>query len=250
MVEEAGRGAPSTLKDLARAAGLDESAAGRAVEDLVAQGRLVEIGGSGPKMWLERSRFEALSADWLGDLKDYHAAYPLRSGMPREELRSRRGLDPGEFGSLIAELARRGLVREAGARLALPEFVPAPGAGERQRLDELLSRFAAQPASPPSAQECREDLGAELFAFALDAGVLTQVSEDVVFREADYQEFVGRITSLLGQGPATISQVRDLLGSSRKYVLGLLEHLDRQGLTVREGDERKLARPSISKKSS
>jgi selenocysteine-specific elongation factor len=246
IVEEAGRGAPTTLKDLARVAGLEESAAGRAVEDLVAQGRLVEIGGSGPKLWLERSRFEGLTSDWLADLKDYHAAYPLRGGMPREELRSRRSLDPGQFGSLIAELARRGLVREAGARLALPDHTPAPGAGERQRLNQLLTRFAAQPASPPSSQECREDLGAELFAFALEAGILTQVSEDVVFREADYQEFVARITSLLGQGPATVSQVRDLLGSSRKYVLALLEHLDRRGLTVREGDERRLARPSAS----
>jgi len=246
IVEEAGRGAPSTLKDLARAAGLEESAAGRALEDLVAEGRLVEIGGSGPKTWLERNHFEALTSDWLADLKDYHAAYPLRGGMPREELRSRRGLDPGEFGSLIAELARRGLIHEAGARLALPEHAPAPGAGERQRLDQLLSRFAAQPASPPSVQECKEDLGAELFAFTMEAGILTQVSEDVVFREVDYQEFVARITRLLGQGPATVSQIRDLLGSSRKYVLPLLEQLDRQGLTVREGDERRLARPSKS----
>jgi len=246
MVEEARRGAPSTLKDLARAAGLAESAAGRAIEDLVEQGRLVEVGGSGPKRWLERSRFEALTVDWLADLRDYHAAFPLRGGMPREELRSRRGLDSAEFASLIGELVRRGLVREAGAHLALPEHVPAPEAGERQRLDRLLSRFAAQPASPPSVQECREELEAELYAFALEAGTLTQVSEDVVFRAADYQEFVARITGLLGQGPATVSQIRDLLGSSRKYVLALLEHLDRQGLTVREGDERRLARPSVS----
>jgi selenocysteine-specific elongation factor len=197
-------------------------------------------------MWLATSRFEALTSDWLADLKDYHAAYPLRGGMPREELRSRRRLDPGGFGSLIDELARRGLVHEAGARLALPEHAPVPGAAERQRLDRLLSRFAAQPASPPSSQECREELGPELFAFALEAGILTQVSEDVVFREADYQEFVARITSFLGEGAATVSQVRDLLGSSRKYVLALLEHLDRQGLTVREGDERRLTRPSLS----
>ena len=215
-------------------------------EDLGAKGGRVEMGGASPRVGLEPSRFEALTSDWLADLKDYHAAYPLRGGMPREELRSRRRLDPGEFGSLIDELARRGLVHEAGARLALPEHAPVPGAGERQRLDRLLSRFAAQPASPPSSQDCREELGPELFAFALEAGILTQVSEDVVFREADYQEFVARITILLGEGAATVSQVRDLLGSSRKYVLALLEHLDRQGLTLREGDERRLARPSVS----
>ena len=46
----------------------------------------------------------------------------------------------------------------------------------------------------------------------------------------------------MGEGPMTVAQVRDLLGSSRKYVVALLEHLDRTGATVRQGDTRRLAR--------
>jgi len=52
---------------------------------------------------------------------------------------------------------------------------------------------------------------------------------------------VAEITSSLGQGETvTVAQVRDRYGTSRKYALALLEHLDAVGVTVRVGDERKL----------
>jgi selenocysteine-specific elongation factor len=81
-----------------------------------------------------------------------------------------------------------------------------------------------------------------LYAFALETGLLVQLSEDVVFRSVDYQTLVREIVTQLEGGPATVAQIRDRLGSSRKYVLALLEHLDHQGVTVREGDLRRLGK--------
>jgi selenocysteine-specific elongation factor len=52
---------------------------------------------------------------------------------------------------------------------------------------------------------------------------------------------VNRIRAhLQAQGKITVAQVRDLFGTSRKYALGLMEHLDAQGITRRVGDERVL----------
>jgi selenocysteine-specific elongation factor len=48
------------------------------------------------------------------------------------------------------------------------------------------------------------------------------------------EEFIGR------EGAITVAQARDLFGSSRKYVLAFLEHLDSTGVTKRNGDERVL----------
>jgi selenocysteine-specific elongation factor len=42
------------------------------------------------------------------------------------------------------------------------------------------------------------------------------------------------------KGQVTLAEVRDLLDTSRKYVQALLEHLDAVGLTVRNGDFRRL----------
>jgi selenocysteine-specific elongation factor len=124
----------------------------------------------------------------------------------------------------------------------LPGFRPAPSADDQQILDRWLDRFAASPANPPSVSESQAALGAELYAFAAEIGLLVQLSEDVVFRSVDYQALVRQIVTQLDEGPATVAQIRDRLGSSRKYVLALLEHLDRQGVTVRDGDLRRLGR--------
>jgi selenocysteine-specific elongation factor len=73
----------------------------------------------------------------------------------------------------------------------------------------------------------------------LDEFVL--VSGDILFRTQDYETGVGRIhEALLLQEKITLAEVRDLLGTSRKYAQALLEHLDVTGVTIRDGDFRKL----------
>jgi selenocysteine-specific elongation factor len=90
-------------------------------------------------------------------------------------------------------------------------------------------------------KDCQAEVGEEIFATLLDAGTLVAVSAEVVFRAEDHRAMVEKIRQALGEkGRMTLAEVRDLLGTSRKYVQALLEHLDASGLTVREGDFRKL----------
>ena len=68
-----------------------------------------------------------------------------------------------------------------------------------------------------------------------------QVSPEVAFRREDYEQMVAEITGMLEtQGTLSAAQVRDHFKTSRRYVLALLEYLDSVGVTVREGDVRKL----------
>jgi len=63
----------------------------------------------------------------------------------------------------------------------------------------------------------------------------------VVFRWEDYQGMVFRVNQILTeQKSVSVAQVRDLFNTSRRYVLAFLEHLDAIGVTIREGDVRKL----------
>jgi selenocysteine-specific elongation factor len=67
------------------------------------------------------------------------------------------------------------------------------------------------------------------------------VPPDVVFRKQDYDFMRTEIAGLLKKnGTITAAEVRDHFNTSRRYVLALLEHLDAQGITVREGDVRRL----------
>jgi selenocysteine-specific elongation factor len=75
----------------------------------------------------------------------------------------------------------------------------------------------------------------------LKRGDLVQVASDVLFLSETYDEMVRRIRERIErEGSVTLSEVRDVFGSSRKYAQGLLEHLDEEGVTKRVGDERQL----------
>lgn len=242
IADAASRRVLSSVQELARAAGVSEAEAQSVAEQLVRAGHLADVRVGESVRWMDLHRFESLAAAWCQTVEAYHAAHPLRDGMPREELRSREALDASDFGALLSQAVRRGLLREVGARVMLPGFQPAPSAEGQETLDRWLDRFATHPANPPSVSESQAALGAELFAFAVETGLLVQLSEEVVFRAVDYQALVHQIVTQLEQGPATVAQIRDRLGSSRKYVLALLEHLDHQGVTVREGDLRRLGK--------
>jgi selenocysteine-specific elongation factor len=67
------------------------------------------------------------------------------------------------------------------------------------------------------------------------------VAPEVVFSRAGYDGIVTEIRQILArQGTLTAAQVRDHFNTSRKYALALLEYLDEQGITVRQGDARRL----------
>jgi selenocysteine-specific elongation factor len=75
----------------------------------------------------------------------------------------------------------------------------------------------------------------------LESGSFIAVSNDVVFRRQEYVEAVGKVQEMLRQNEKiTLAEVRDLLGTSRKYAQALLEHLDAIGVTIRDGDFRRL----------
>ena len=75
----------------------------------------------------------------------------------------------------------------------------------------------------------------------IEQGQFILVAVDVVFRKQDYDLAVAKIRDLLLQHDRiTLAEVRDLLKTSRKYAQALLEHLDAMGITVRDGDYRKL----------
>ncbi|HET7010280.1 MAG TPA: selenocysteine-specific translation elongation factor [Anaerolineales bacterium] len=239
VLEAASRRKGSDVAELARAAGLEEAAIRSVVEALVSDGRLVGLASGG---FLDRERWNQWRGRLEESLRAYHLNFPLRSGMPKEELRQRAGVEPWAFASMVSQLTSEGLLREAGGRVALATHNPAPGPDDERKLNDLLARFSASPSAPPSVAECRQALGNELYAFAVETGRLRQLTEEVVFRSEDFRDLAEKIQARLDRGPATVAEIRDELASSRKYVLALVEWLDREGITVREGDERRLVR--------
>lgn len=229
-------------------ANLDPATAGQAAQELAASGQLLslesdEIDGkfASQELVTNRAYWEKLSARVKEEVDAYHQTYPLRRGVLREELKSRLKLSSRLFNACTRKWLQMGVLEENGLYLFKPghsiRFTPA----QQHQVDGLMSRFAAAPYAPPSIKECQVEVGEELYSALLDQGELIAVSPEVVFRRKDFEKMGEELRKILErQGTITAAEVRDFFNTSRRYVLAFLEFLDSRGVTVRDGDVRRL----------
>jgi selenocysteine-specific elongation factor len=233
------------LKEVVERARLEEGEIAPALAELLGRGELVVLSGNPEQdreaLVVARAGYMRLASTLTQTLGEYHAAYPLRALMPREELRSRLGLSQKELGALIARAEEENLVVDAARGLRLPGHEPRFTPEQTRAVQALLAAFARDPHNTPSVKQCQESLGEETYTALLEQERLRQVSAEVVFLRETYEAMVARIRATLQErGTLTVAEARDTFATSRKYVLALLEHLDAAGITVRVGDERKL----------
>jgi len=162
---------------------------------------------------------------------DYHGRQPLEPGYDLPALAAALGLDPPRARAALE--GTEGLVVEQGrARLASHRGRVA-GEPEAQR---LLAALDAVPFSPPAPAEVGGS--PEIVRGLLREGLLLDL-DGVIFTAAAVEKARQIVREGLERsGSLTVSQARDLLGSSRKYVLAILAHFDAEGVTRRRGDER------------
>ncbi|MGC9336408.1 MAG: SelB C-terminal domain-containing protein, partial [Anaerolineae bacterium] len=189
-----------------------------------------------------RERLEAL-------LSGYHREFPLRAGIPREEVKSRLarqmpGLSPRLFNEIVDRAGREGWLAEAGTasdRLRLASHQVRFDPKQQQAVDALLRDFGRSPYTTPSVAQSEERVGEEVLSALMEQGVLVKLSDDVIFLTKTYEEMRDRIMAYLKQhDKITVAEVRDMFDTSRKYALALLGYMDEKRITRRVGDERVL----------
>ena len=177
-------------------------------------------------------------------VEDYHKAHPLRRGIPREELKSRVKLSARVFNAIIHKLTVEHSLTDHSAVVARPGHKIEFSSGEQAKLQELMRRFELNPFSPPGIKDIKQGgVGEEILNALIETDTLIIVSPDVIFRKVDYDFMVLKIREKLTRNARiTLAEVRDLFNTSRKYAQALMEHLDANGITTREGDFRKLGK--------
>jgi selenocysteine-specific elongation factor len=233
-------------REVVKASHLEKETAGKTTAELIAEGQLVVLKGDPGKITdtslvTSRSFWEGVKTRGLDAVGKYHEIHPLRLGMPREELKSRLGLEAPVFNAVMTRLVEQGVLEERGALIRLPGHAIHFSSPQQKQVDALLERFAQSPFSPPTIKECIEAVGEDVYQALVDLEMLLPVSVEVVFRREDFETAVKKIRVFISKnGTITLAQARDHLDTSRRYVQDLLEFLDSQGITIREGDARKL----------
>jgi selenocysteine-specific elongation factor len=205
-------------------AGTEVFATGSAVDDL--SGRLVS--------WLER----------------HHRLHPEQPGRPAD---AALGWIERVTGSravarpLLEELVAKKTVKRLGRFLCAPAFAPALSAADEKLLAAMVEEIRAGGFQPPALAELSIAKQADrkrierLATLAVALGDLVPI-DGVFFLHAEREAALrGKVAELIGEGGGvTVSEVREALGSSRKFVVPFLEYLDRIGFTRRMGDSRAL----------
>jgi selenocysteine-specific elongation factor len=184
----------------------------------------------------------------LGEmLANQHRRYPLRSGLPREEAKSRIApkLDNRSWNALLEALAGRGDLALNPTTLRLVSHEVAFTPEQRALADRMESRIKTEPYNPPASDDLLNEIGSpqanEVFDALVEGGTLVKIAQDLYLHREAVEGAIQAIRENLGSAEGFgAGQVRDLLGSSRKVVIPLLEYLDSRRVTRRLGDVRVL----------
>jgi selenocysteine-specific elongation factor len=186
---------------------------------------------------LTREAFDRLSTTATESVASHLRTHPLRRGLAKEELRSRLGLPQRTFALVLDAILANDTLVDSGASVSPPGWAPRLTAAQAKAAEGYLAALRATPNTPPADQRIDE----EVLAFLVEHGDVVDVGANTVFAADAFQRMTAVVVDHLRQHETiTMGQARDLLASSRRYVQPLLEHLDRERITLRRGDERVL----------
>ena len=240
IVSVAEQWGPCGLAELSRRANLSrEEVLTRALE-LAEEGELVALGDlptDGDAVAYSSLGWGTLKGRLASVLRSHHDQYPLRRGAPAQEVRSRLGLSQPVYLRALALLSEEGFVVEEGPSVRLPGHEVQFTARMEQQVARYLQSLEREPYSPPTDQPPES----ELLGALVEQGRVVRVGDSVVFTAEAYREMTERIVGHLRErGSITVAEARTLFNTSRKYILPLLERMDQEQITRRNGDERVL----------
>ena len=246
LVAEHGHSLP-TLEKLAAPQNLDREELGRSLEELTSAGKVLQ---PLPGRYLAASVFDAIWDSCRGLLEQYHRQNPLHAGMKVAELRQKllKNTDQAVADAILAALAREGKIKAVADRYALADF--AVHLTKRQSairekllqtyrkaglevpgLDEVIASF------PPAEQgDCRQ-----VVESLVSGGGLVMLTPQLCLHSQVYAQVCDKTRDFMAEHQElTLAEFRDLLGTSRKYALAVLEYYDKNKILKKDGDIRRL----------
>jgi len=195
----------------------------------------VAVGRGEHSLLFAASGWKSLAKKAEAAVENYHRKFPARSGMPKGELVNKLGLLPNS--PVLQRFFDDGILVEKGAAVHLPSYSIQLSQQQQAKVDAFLNALKQNPYSPPGDVTLENDL----LNLLVEKQQVVKVSDGVVFSASAYNEMVDKVIAhAKAKGKVTLAEVRDMLGTSRKYAQALLEYMDAKKFTRRVGDERVL----------
>jgi selenocysteine-specific elongation factor len=203
------------------------------------------------------SKWEQARRQMLEALRAFHTAHPLAPGMEMEAARDLvpGGVDHRLFRAIVERLETEHAVAREGSLLRLPTHTVRLQDGNDELAQRIITLLTKAALTPPDIKQLEAESGVprarmgDVLRVMERERTIVRVSPELYFERKALDDMRSLLLQRLSPGSeVTPATFRDLFGTSRKYAIPLLEWLDREGVTLRSGDVRRMRpRPAASR---
>jgi selenocysteine-specific elongation factor len=203
---------------------------------------------------IERGQYHALKELALTQLREFHRRFPMKSGLSKEELRTKLPPEVGIklFQILINELIQSKDVMLEKDKLRLPshQVSSTDEKGLGKRVEGALLEKGLQPPSPKELSEEwseKEEEVRAIFEHLVHQGVLFKIKGEIYLHRVPFEKLKQELVAYLkSHQEITTPEFKEMTKVSRKYAIPLIEYFDQIKLTLRLGEKRVLRGTSQS----
>ncbi|MBA7617180.1 Selenocysteine-specific elongation factor [subsurface metagenome] len=175
---------------------------------------------------------EAIKKDIIERVDRFHKKNPLKKGLDKEGLRTALDIERNIFDLLLSSMVE---IKVEKNYVKLSHFTPQFDEETSKRKKRILASLKKNPFKPDKLEE--DDLIRNL----VGEGEIVKIKENMYFHRDAVEQGEKLIREAIEKrGPLGVSEIKDLLKTTRKYIIPFLEYLDRIKFTVRKGDLRDL----------
>lgn len=184
------------------------------------------------KYLLSSDSFKELETRIVDELTNLHSQFPLQLTIPKDRLSQKMGVEPELFNSLLRKLANIVII---GDSVKLKNWTPKLTSEQIVKIKKLEELFKDKIEPPPIG------IDSELINLLIVEGKLVKIKPDFIIHADVIDKVKHSIREYIEKkGEITISELKQLLGTTRKYAVPLAEYLDSIKFTKRIGDKRVL----------
>ena len=234
---------PLTEDDLARSLGITKEKLLARLTELEERSDAIRIG---KKRWMSKENQDILKRKITSQVDLFFRQNPLRLNMSAAELRSRmrQPVDRNLFETTLDDLQKENKLEVNGNQIRLSGHTIKLTPELESLKREIENRFQADPINPPVKNKLISQMGKDaeqILSYMIEAGDLILLEENLLFHRLAIGLAKQKVEEFLrNKGEATVSEIKQHLGTTRKYAVPLLVYLDTIGLTERDGDMRRL----------
>ncbi len=238
-----------TYEDIVRGLSLDKGITRTTVGKLVSGGLIRELFVDSKPNYILNAVYDQKSVELSGTLEKHHRAFPLRTGMSKEEIRSKHfpGLNNKLFNALMEMYGADGVIRVVGENIAIYGFEPGPLPNQRQMFQKIEETFLLSGLQTPGWEEINSEYklnqanSEEILNYFINGQILVKLEDSILIHRKNLDKARDSVVRFLAEnGQISLGEARDLLQTSRKFALPIMNYFDKEKVTRRTDDKRVL----------